>query len=658
MPLPYLLRRWSARFGVGLLLAGVVLCSVAGAGAEPPNRMQEYVVDSSDALQQQDLDRVRSAVDDLYADYRVRLWLYYVDDFAAMEPQQWAEQTAAQSGFGDRDLLLAVATRDRSYGVAGQLPEGVSESEFDDVLLDAVEPALRQNRWADAGVATAEGVGTAAAGSAVSLVPVLIIGGAIVLAVFGLMLFSRKRRSDRDVAELEHARKIDPTDSRRLGSFSLDTLDTLSQEMLVDIDNAVQVSTEELALATGEFGDVAVLQFRRALEQARAASGRAFAIRQQLDDDIPETPREQRSLLLDLISTVGRADRELDSQVTQFDGMRDLLINAGDRLDALTRDLVEVTSRTAAAESELTRLRTAHPPGTLASVRDNVVMAHERITFAEHNIDSGREALGRPVGEQGGAVAAIRTAESALGQARRLLDAVLHAATNIEQARAGLPATLNELRDDLTAAADAKRHGGQELATATARAQEVLDNAETATDPIATFHDAVSASEELDRALAAATHRKLAAEDLRRRLDQTSTDARVRVDTAADFIGTRRGGIDAGPRTRLAEARRHLDEAHRLRDTDPTQALTQARSAADLAGRALHDAQTNVVRWERGGGTFGAGQTGAVLGGVLIGELFRGAGGGGFGRGFGGGFGPQSFGGSAGSRRINRGGRF
>jgi len=653
MPLPYRLRRWSARFGVGLFLAGVVLCGVAGAGAEPPDRMQEYVVDSSGALQQADLDRVRGAVDDLYADYRVRLWVYYVGDFAEMEPQQWARRAAAQSDFGDRDLLLAVATRDRSYGVSGELPEGVSESEFDDVLLDAVEPALRQNRWADAGVAAAEGVGTAAAGSAVSLAPVLIIGGAIVLTVFALMLFSRKRRSDRDVAEREHARKIDPTDSRRLAGFSLDTLDTLSQEMLIDVDNALQASNEELALATGEFGDVAVLPFRRALDQARAASSRAFAIRQQLDDDIAETPPEQRAMLLDLISTVGRADRELDSQVTQFDNMRNLLINAGDRLDALTRDLVEVSSRTAAAETELTRLRTEYPPGTLASVRDNVVMARERITFAEHTIDSGREALDRPVGEQGGAVAAIRTAESALGQARTLLDGVLHAATNIEQARAGLPAMLNELRDDLAAAADAKRHGGQELATATARAREVLDNAESATDPLATFHDAVSADEELDRALAAATHRKLAAEDLRRRLDQTLTDARVRVHTATDFIGTRRGGIDAGPRTRLAEAQRHLDEAHRLLDTDPAQALSQARTAADLAGRALHEAETSVVRWERGGSTFGPGQTGAVLGGILIGELFRGTGGG-----FGSGFGPQSFGGSAGSRRINRGGRF
>ncbi|NEW48373.1 hypothetical protein, partial [Nocardia cyriacigeorgica] len=40
------------------------------------------------------------------------------------------------------------------------------------------------------------------------------------------------------------------------------------------------------------------------------------------------------------------------------------------------------------------------------------------------------------------------------------------AATTIEQARAGLPAALEELRDDLAAAADLTSYGGAELATA------------------------------------------------------------------------------------------------------------------------------------------------------------------------------------------------
>lgn len=663
MALPLRFFRWSARFGLGALFAGTVLMNVGGAGAEPPARMDTYVVDSSGELGQPELQRVRSAVDELYTEHQVRLWVYYVRDFDGMTPQQWAASTAARSGFGNRDLLLAVATQDRAYAMDGELPQGVSEAELDSVLTGYVEPQLRANRWAEAGVAAADGIGAAVTGGGISVVAVLVIGGVIVLVVAGLLVFSRKRQRKRGAAELKRARGIDPTDSRALAGFSLDTLDTLSREMLVDIDNAVHTSGEELELAAGEFGDIAVTPFRRALARAKAATARAFAIRQQLDDDVPETPPEQRAMLLDLISTVGRAEHELDDQVAAFDAMRDLLINAGDRLDALTRGLVEVTGRVPAAEAELARLNATHTAHTLASISDNITMARERVAFAEQNIDTGREALRRPVGEQGAAVPAIRSAEAAVGQANALLDAVLNAAANIEQARAGLPAALAELRTDLAAADELSAHGGPELASAAATARAVLASAtESTPDPLAVFHDAVAADAELDRALEKAANRKLAAEDLRRRLDQALLDAGARVRAATDFISTRRGGIDAAARTRLSEAQRHLDEAQRRRDSAPEQALPYARAAADLAGRALQEAQSSVRQWETMQGPSGFGSTGAVLGGILIGEMLRGAGrggfGGGFGGGVGGGFGPASFGGSAGSRRVSRGGRF
>ncbi|NEW39987.1 TPM domain-containing protein [Nocardia cyriacigeorgica] len=647
--------RWSL-----LVVLGVALVAMPAAHAEPPTRMDTYVVDSANALGSSGVDQVRGAVDRLYADHQVRLWVYYVRDFAGLSPQDWAAQTSQRSGFGERDLLLAVAVDDRAYAFDGVPPSGVSESELDRILTADVESALRDSRWADAGVAAADGIGAAMSGGGVSVIWVLAIGVLIVGAVGALVLFTRKRRRNRERAELERARTVDPADTAALAALPLPVLHARSRELLVDIDNAVRTSADELELATGEFGDTAVTPFRTALDQATAAMGHAFAIRQRLDDAIPETPDEQRTLLIDLIGSVGRADRELDEQVAAFDSMRDLLINAGERLDALTRDLVELTGRVPAAEQELNRLDAAHPPQVLTSIRDNTAMARERITFAEQSIDSGREALRRQVGDQGGAVAAIRAAEGAIGQARTLLDAVLHAATTIEQARAGLPAALEELRDDLAAAADLTSYGGAELATATAHARAVLENIQTVSppDPVGAFHSAVSTDAELDRALAGATDRKLAAEDLRRRLDQAMTDARARVRAAADYISTRRGGIDAAARTRLTEAQRHLDGAIGLRDSDPATALSHARTAADLGGRALQEAQTSVQSWEAGRAPSGGAQAGAILGGILIEGLLRGAATGGRRGGYGGGYRAPSFGGSSGSRRISRGGRF
>ncbi|WP_378738880.1 TPM domain-containing protein [Nocardia brasiliensis] len=657
MSLPNRVARWTAWVAVGLLIAGVV--GAPGVAAEPPMRMDTYVVDSAKALNGGQVDRVQAAVDQLYAEQQVRLWIVYVRDFGGLGPEVWAQQTAAESGFGGRDLLLAVATRDRSYWFYGDLPSGVSDSELDSLLTREVEPALRDGRWADAGVETADGLKAAVRGGGTSVRVLLVIGLVLVLGVGGLVLFSRKRRRDRTKAELAAARQVDPDNTTALAALPLPALHARSREVLVEIDNAIRTSAEELELATGEFGSTAALPFHTALDHAKAAAAKAFSIRQRLDDEIPETPEEQRTLLVDLIGTVGRADRELDAQVAEFDAMRNLLINAPDRLDGLTRDLVELTGRIPASEAELSRLTAAHPASVLAPIRDNVTMARERITFAEQNIDAGRAALTQPVGKQGGAVAAIRAAEAAVGQAGTLLDAVDNASANIQQARDGLPAVLDELRRDIASATELSGYGGPELAAATAAAQTTLAKAEATatTDPLTAFHDAVTADGELDRAIAAATDRKLAAEDLRRRLDQALLNARSRVGAAADYISTRRGGIDAEARTRLSEAQRNLDAAQQLSATDSAQALAHAQAAADLGGRALQAAQASVQAWEARQPLSGTSQAGAVLGGILIDGLLRGAASGGR-RSGSGGWSAGSYGGSSGSRRISRGGRF
>lgn len=641
---------------LGLLLAGLI--SAPFATGESPGRMDGYVEDRAGALDSGDIDRVRAAVESLYADQRVRLWVAYVGDFGGHRPQDWAVQTARASGFGDRDLLLAVAIRERSYAFDGELPSGVRESDLDRILADEVEPALRAGRWADAGVTAAEGIDSAMSGGGVSLGPVLLIGALIVLALAGLLLYQRYRRRARDRTELEQARQTDPTDPAALAALPLEALHTRSREVLVELDNAVRTSAEELELAVGEFGDTAVLPFRTALENARAATAKAFAIRQRLDDAVPETPDEQRALLIELITTAGHADRELDARVAEFDAMRDLLIDAEPRLDALTRDIVDLTGRIPASEAELTRLSGTHPASVTAPIADNVTMARERIAFAEECVGDGRREVARPVGEQGGAVADIRAAEGAIGQARTLLDAVDGAAAHIQQARAGLPAVLDELRGDLGAAAELTEHGDQELAAAVAAARTVLAGADTAAgaDPLGSYHDAVAADGALDRALAAAGDRKTAAADLARRLDRALGDAATRVRMASDFIATRRGAVDAMPRTRLSEAQRHLDEAQRLRTESPAAALEHARTAADLGGRALQEAQAGVQAWEIRRAPSGTARTGAILGGILIDSMLRGGTRGG--PGHRGGYRAGSFGGSGGSRRISRGGRF
>jgi hypothetical protein len=169
----------------------------------------------------------------------------------------------------------------------------------------------------------------------------------------------------------------------------------------------------------------------------------------------------------------------------------------------------------------------------------------------------------------------------------------------------------------------------------------------------------------LDEMLATATEAKVQAERTAQRLTQDITAAQAQITAASDFIATRRGAVGAEARTRLSEAQRHLDAARQLSQSDPAQALQHSRAAGELSGRALYVAQADVQQWEasRRPQQSSGGNTGAILGGILIDSMIRGSMSGG-GRGYRGGGGhrggrsPGSFGGSGSSGRISRGGRF
>ncbi|RVW04873.1 TPM domain-containing protein [Rhodococcus spongiicola] len=673
-PLPrhHVSRRPLAMTVIGALLSAIVLAfSPATAAAEAPLRVPEPLTDLSGVLDSaQQLD-VRTTLDTLYDQHRVSLWVVYVPSFDGLSPQAWAERTIGLSGFGDRDALLAVATTDRAYFL--NIPVALSEvtaSDAQSIRQDSVEPALRQEDWSGAAIAAADGIGNAMTATRTSLA-VIGIGVVLLVAVgAGVFLFSRRKRAERLEQSVSAARNVDPTDAAALAALPIPALDALAKDALVEMDNAIRTSEEELNLAVGEFGPDTTAPFTAAFERARRTLASAFTIRQRLDDDIPETPEQQRQMLVELVTTCARADKELNDRVDEFDSMRDLLLDAPARLDTLTQSVVAQTVRVPQADSKLTTLRTEFPASVLATIEHNPAMARERIELAEQSIASGRDAVALPAGKQGPAVVAIRTAEGALEQARALLDAVDRADTDIRHAIATLPEAMADVQRGITDAEGLAAQGGQKLADAKAAAEEALRNAQATkdTDPLGSFSKVVEADAKLDAALAEAQESKQQADRARARLEQDLTAARSQVAAASDFISTRRGAVGAEARTRLSEAQRHLQAAQQLADSDPSQALQHAQAATQLASRALWAAQADVNRYQDShrppsGGTRGGGGNlgGAILGGILIDAVLRGGlGGGGHwgGRGSGGwgGPGPGSFGGPSSSGRIGHGG--
>ena len=135
--------------------------------------------------------------------------------------------------------------------------------------------------------------------------------------------------------------------------------------------------------------------------------------------------------------------------------------------------------------------------------------------------------------------------------------------------------------------------------------------------------------------------------------------ARSSVTPAGDFITTRRGGVGATARARLAEARRHFRQSIRSAQNDPEAALTEAQQADALAQEARAIAGQDASRFDSGqadpaGGGVISGLSAAILGGIVIGSVSGRATGGTFG--FTGGTGPASFGGTGSrGRHIARG---
>jgi predicted nucleic acid-binding Zn-ribbon protein len=638
------------------------------AAAQPPVRLSDYLTDQAGVLSGSGRVAVQSATGKLYSARHIQLWVVFVDNFSGQPAVSWAQNTRSASDLGDFDALLAVATTDRSYAfLVPNRVQTISPSQVDDLRRNQIEPALRRGDWSGAAIAAANGLDRGQAST--NRNALLIAAGVIAVVVVGLLVAEGYRRRRRRAAERAAARRVDATDPDALAALSLGALDDLSRWKVVDVDNAVRTSANELALTTEEFGDQRTEPFTGAVNNAKAALAQAFTVRQQLDDSIPETRAQRRELLTQVIVSAAKADRELESQREAFEKMRDLVVNAPSRLDGLTQQMVELTARIAPAEQRMTELHNEFDPDALTSVATNVVAAKDRLAFADKNLTRARDLAAKPVsGEQSGLVDAVQAAESGLGQARALLDAVDSAANDIRHAVATLPSLISNVQagieradKQLPSAQQTKAAHIRELAAARDAANKALDAARASgsADPLGAFTQLTKADADLNRLLATVAEEQATGERLNRTFEQALFTAQSRIHAVSEYIDTRRGSIGPEARTRLSEANRQLQAALDKRSTDISEAITRANTAATLAAQAQSLADDDVRSAQLAyTGRYGGNNMGAMMGGIIIGDML---GGGGFGGGgFGGGWGPTSFGGSSGSDGgfMGGGGRF
>ncbi|MEU8954283.1 TPM domain-containing protein [Streptomyces sp. NPDC048518] len=692
---------------MAVLLGWCVLLSPSPAFADDPVPLSRsgQVTDRTEALGDR-AGEVKRALDRLYDKHGVQLFVVYVRDFSGRSPQDWADATAERGGLGLDDVLLAVATHDRGFAYSVDDGSRLTDAQLRSVATTAIRPALRHNDWAGAAVGAADGYRAVLAGRPVptpSVTPgpadpgrgadesvtgdlVLPVAAACAAGVAATVAYKRRRK--------RATTRTTPGGGWGQGAgrnpTPLPELDARARRLLVETDDAVRTSTEELGFASAQFGEEAVRPFGAALAYAQGELTAAFRLRQDLDDAFPEDDATRRRMLDEIVARCTEAGRRLDAETADFDRLRALEKNAPQALDHVETAYQRVAGRTEGAEATLAGLRRTYAATAYAPVLGHVEQAKDRLVFATTHLARARQSA--DAGDNGRAAVHLRAAEGAVDQAGTFVDAVDRLAGELAEAAEKVPGALTESEADLAdarglLAGTAKGVSTADLRGRVARAESVVGAVRgqiTAGpyDPIDALRRVEEADAALDQALAGAREREAGDRRSRSLLSPALLTARSAVSAATDFVTTHRGAVGSEARTRLAEAARHLaraeaTQAEAARDGDAAAALADARQADALARQAQQLAERDVRGFGNpygglgGGGGRGGGMGGAVLGGIILGELFGGGGGGrrggghggggpgggGFGGGFGGG-GPGSFGGGGTRGRRGGGGRF
>ncbi len=662
-------------------IASVLALSTPGAAyAEPPFELGgAYVVDRAGVLSGGEGDSIVSAIDSLYERAGIQLFVVYVDSFTGSS--DWANDTAVLNRFGSNDVLLAVAVGDRNYELSTDNNFSLSDSQLATVE-SAVESELRNDNWAQAAIAGAqtlesEAVGVVgpgpttpageAGGGGIPLLP--IVGGVAVVGA-GVFIFSRIRR-----------RKSTGAVTAAPDQMTQKQLDQRAGSLLVQLDDSLKTSSEELGFAVAQFGETATKDFTAVLASATSKVRDAFTLKQKLDDVQPDSDADARAWTIQIIQLCEAADAELDSQADAFDALRELEKNAPAALEQVRRDAAAARARSTTAAAALAAMTQRFATSAIAPVVDNITQAEKLLTFADSAVNKAAATLNE--GSASDAAIAVRTAQSSVGQATQLYDAIDALATNLGEAESKLAVVMDDTTQDIAAARalpqDASAAG---LAPAIAAAESALTAAHGAPgDPVTALAKLAQANAALDQVSVGVRDTQQKVTQARSRLEATIASARAQISSAAEYISTRRGGIGESARTRVSEADRRLEQAIALSASDPIAALVEADAANQLGATAFDLARRDAESFATQGNyrSMPGGSDGADLGGLLggliggmIGSSRGGSSGGGWSSGSSGGSyrtpsrttRSGSFGGSSRSSgrssggRTSRGGRF
>ena len=436
------------------------------------------------------------------------------------------------------------------------------------------------------------------------------------IVVVGGFLLARSRREP----ENQEPAAATPTEPPAPTVPTLDELRALAAASLVDADNAITTSSNELRIAAAHSDDEPTWEpFSTALTQSRAELDEALLRRDRGPDGDDEPAR--RAWLEQIISLARTAGSRVDDLVPRFDALRDLEQRIDEVLPGLDRELTVLEDPLRDARATAEDLRTRYPGVAVAPVLGNLDHAEELMRVAGDWAAAGARDLAG--GDRRTAVARARVAEEALSQAAAILDGVQQAPEDLAQAERAVTDLLAATEGGI---AEAERQGMPEgLSTTHPYAQDTIEwargEADTGSyDPVATRR----ALEDTETALEVGLAPRRAAQEVRRRalalLESVPGNAQSSLRVAGCFITTRRGAVGAEARVCLARATSLFVSGTAVTQTDPPTALADLQESDALADQALRLAQQDEAGYLNAQRMAGhdAGLTTLIASGILV----------------------------------------
>ncbi|GAA1925563.1 TPM domain-containing protein [Microbacterium aoyamense] len=611
----------------------IVLGGAAGAASatDPIDLGAGFVEDQSDVLSSSEESAVQQRLQQFSDETDMDMWVVYVDTFTnPSNAEEWANETADLNGLGPNQYLLAVATESRQFYLSGYSEGPVSFDQLAQIEQQQIGPALQDDDWAGAAEAAADGLADAAgggtaggAGGGFTGILIFVVVAAAIGVVIWLIVRSRRKKK--------------PAGGPAVEQISTAELAKRASSALVETDDAVRTSEQELGFAKAQFGDAAAAEFEAALQTAKENLNQAFTLKQQLDDATPDTEEQTRAWNAQILSLCEAANAGLDEKAAAFDELRKLEQNAPEAIARVQTERAAVAAALDSATSQLETLSSSYAPEALATVADNPEQARQRIAFADEQLALAQQSIG--AGKGGEAAVSIRAAEESIGQADLLEKAITKLGTDLAEGEKNAAALLAELENDVAAASALPDADGR-IAAVIASTRAEIEKARgfltgSSRRPLIALQGLEAANAQIDGLVQGVRDAAAQAERARQMVGQLIMQAQAQVSTAEDYITSRRGAIGAEARTRLAEAGAALVQAQQLQQTAPDQATQYAQRANQLAAQAIQYAQNDVGSFQgggmggSGGGGGNGGMLGAVLGGIVINSLLGGGGGGG-----------------------------